>query len=82
MSWSAQTHLYVLEGAGLSKNVSVFDRQGFGWGFEQSVDGGNKSVRRIIVSKVEALDVQKEWGEKLGLLEENYQEWTFQDGAV
>lgn len=82
VSWSAQTFLCVLEGAGVSKNVSVFEGAGFGWGFEQSVDGGNASVRSITVSKVEVLDVQKEWGERLGLLRENYEEWIFQDGAV
>lgn len=82
VSWSAQTYLCVLEGAGVYKNVTAFKGAGFGWGYEQSVDAGNASVRSVVVSKAEVLDVQVEWSQKLELLKENYLEWTFQDVAV
>jgi hypothetical protein len=82
VSWSAQTYLCVLEGAGVYKNVTVFKGAGFTWGYNQTVDSGNSSVRSIAVTKATLLDVGTEWEDRLPLLKGQYPEWTFQDVPV
>jgi hypothetical protein len=81
VAWSAQTYLCVLEGAGVYKNVTVFPGGAFTWGYNQTVDAGNSSIRSIVVTKAELLHVGTEWEKRLPLLQEQYIEWTFQDAT-
>jgi hypothetical protein len=81
--WRAQAFLCVLEDAGLSKKVSVLDGAGFGWGFDveevKRADGSDGVERKIKIADLQALDVSKEWRERLGLLRGLYPAWTFAD---
>ena len=81
--WRAQSFLCVLEDAGMTKKVRVIEGAAFGWGFDtKSVRGtGGGAERKIVVTEVGVLDLEKEWAERLVLLKKEYPDWTFSDLA-
>lgn len=81
--WRAQSFLCVLEDAGMSRRVKVLDGAAFGWGFDiKSIEGRvGTQERKIVVTDVEVLDLEKEWAGRLMLLRKEYPDWTFGDVA-
>jgi len=77
--WRAMTYLCELADAGVTKNVTVLSGGAFTWGFDLDVNAANTSARSIVVTKVEVLDVETEWKDRLALLRGQYTEWTFND---
>ena len=82
--WRAQSFLCVIEDACLSKRVKVLKDTAFGWGFDtQSVQASSDGVeRKIELTPVEPLDLEKEWTARLALLRKEYPAWTFADEAT
>jgi hypothetical protein len=83
--WRAQSFLCVLPDAGVSKRV-VPVGAGFSWGFDiEMTESGAKDSgalkRKIVLQKVEVMDVEKEWSGRLPSLREWYPEWEFLDAS-
>ena len=79
MFWRAQTFLCVLEDAGMSKKVKVIEGAAFGWGFDiQAIEeNGGGIERKIVIMEAKALDLEKEWADRIVLLRKEYPDWTF-----
>lgn len=82
VAWTAQAYLTVLADAGFTKNVTVVPGGAFTWGFDINIDENSPLDRQIVVRRIEKIDVDSEWGERLPLLRETFTEWTFQDADV
>ena len=80
LAWRTQSYLCVLEDAEISKRVRVLKDAGFGWGYDVKNERvGGKLDRRITVTPISQLDMEKEWRERLVLLRKEYPAWTFGD---
>ena len=84
-SWKAQSFLCVLPDAGISKRV-VPVGAGFSWGFniERAKSRGSELgnlERKILLQKVEIMDIQKEWSGRVPSLREWYPEWEFLESS-
>jgi hypothetical protein len=81
--WRAQSFLCYLEDAGMTRRVNICPGGGFGWGFDVEVkDGGSPeslNARKIVIKEAIALDLAKEWNERVGMLRSLYPDWEFRE---
>jgi hypothetical protein len=82
--WRAQSFLYVLVDAGMSKRVVPVCGAGFSWGFdfemkESEANGLGALERKIVLKNVEVMDVDGEWSGRVESLSEWFPDREFLD---
>jgi len=79
--WRAQSFLYFLEDAGMTRRVRACRGAGIEWGFDVELEAGagngGADKRKIVIKDAEVLDVEHEWNERLELLRKLYPDWEF-----